>query len=220
MRRTLTVLIITLALALFVALVGCNKQDTPEPAPAPEPTPAPVPTEKTIVVPAGVTLDLNGQTLTVGSAASFGVIMGEGKLIVDEYGLALSGNGKYMPVYENDGYVFKQVDLRTWGTGFTGDKYRVQFANYATSDDYFCDILAQSGNELNVIVRATWESGFGTSVQDFVLGDELDAKYAEFKGQGPYMVFDITGLEAMADTLNVSVIYQMNVGNFVVEIAN
>ena len=136
----------------------------------------------------------------------------------------MSANGNYLPYYETDGYVFKAVEMKAYGKnwaatpGFVDGAYTVWFYNNAASDNYFCDVMANADNELNVIVRATWTSGGITSTQDFVMSDNVEAGYAANKGKGPYMYFDILGLEGLDPV--VSVVYQVKVGNFIVEVAN
>ena len=167
-----------------------------------------------IEVNAPITVDLNGNTVTVGSAASFGVIMGEGKLVVAEDALAMTSNGKYLPVYENDGYVFKSIRLWTYNKTNSGDEYVVKFAEY-NSREYFKEYIKQGTGKFDVIVRASWITAAGdNAVQDFIFGDEYLAEYAAI---GAGFTFKITGVEGKTD-FAVEVLMAYQVGNYVVEV--
>ena len=175
------------------------------------------------MVPAGVTLDLGGQTLTVGSAASFGTIMGEGKLAVGEYALAMpANNGSYLPVYEGDGYVFVKVEISQSITT-TAEGIKITFwNNNVASDEYLGAIMRDNaaGNGLDVIVRAEWtvNASGDTAVQDFVMNSTLEAQYgaAVFTNPGSFN-FTITGADGLADFV-VNAGYVIAVGNYVVEV--
>ena len=174
-------------------------------------------TEASIMVPAGVTLNLNGQTLTVGSAVSFGTIMGDGKLAVGEYDLAMpANNGKYLPAYENGGYVFKEIYLWAYEDGFVGEEYVIKFAEYKNRD-YFKNYIKLGTGKFDVIVRASWITGAGdNAVQDFIFGDGYMTDYAD---RGAGFTFEISGAQDKTD-FDVEVLFTYKVGNYVVEVSN
>ena len=207
------------ATGVVVAMIGTDEyftvQSALEAATAGQTVKVVAPAEEAyIMVPAGVTLDLNGQTLTVGSAASFGVIMGEGKLAVAEGALAMTANDYYLPVYEGNGYVFKYIYLWTYEEGLNGEEYVIKFAEYENRQ-YFKDLIAQGDNKFDVIVRASWITGAGdNAVQDFVFSDAYLTDYAN-RGEG--FSFTITGTEGKTD-FDVEILFAYQVGNYVVEV--
>ena len=186
-------------------------------------------TEAAIMVPAGVTLDLNGNTLTVGSAASFGIIMdsgnasaiGTGKLIVGEYDLAMSSNGVYAPVWDGTGYVFVAVEFRQQIT--TSNGYKVRFYNNnAVSRSYISQIMADGdvNNVISLVVRGSWTGNAdgNVSVQDYILNSTFEASYGANNVSGRTTVdFTLTGTETL-DGYSAYGIMAFRVGNFVVEI--
>ena len=173
------------------------------------------------MVPAGVTLDLNGQTLTVGSAASFGVIMGEGKLAVGEYALAMpANNGAYLPVYVDGGYEFIEVVLRQQ-INVLSTGYQVRYYIYnAEARTYLANIMANGNNTLDLVIRAEWtvNADGDTAVQDFTMNDAFEASYGANNISGRTTVdFLITGTEGLTGFGAYGVL-AARVGNYVVEV--
>ena len=184
-------------------------------------------TEKNIIVPAGVTLNLNGQTLTVGSAASFGTIIdsanvsaiGAGKLIVGEYDLAMpANNGNFLPVWEDNGYIFVKVELVQKFPAVAEGIKTTFYNNNVASDEYLAvDMINNAGgNKLSVIARATWTTATGEKAcNDFTLTDQAEVDYGTMALSNPgSFFFTISG----ADEFVLDVVYAAQVGNYVVEI--
>lgn len=85
-------------------------------------------TEKVLVLPAGVTLDLNGHVLTVANLMSFGDIIdstqGAGKVtLTQDSRMILNPNNSALPLYDADGYRFFAYELTA-----AGPKMRTQDA--------------------------------------------------------------------------------------------
>ena len=132
--------------------------------------------EMMIMVPAGVTLDLNGKTLTVTMISAFGNIVdsqnGDGLLKVAKGNAMLSANNTQTPVYNVDGYYFTTFDLsagRTWDV-----TNGMQFWFKPAADDKTIALLADGAadNDLVFKVRISWDdTNAGTAYYDAVFED-------------------------------------------------
>jgi len=132
-----------------------------------------------ITVDPSVTLDLCGNTLTAGYVIGFkgsAVIDGSednsGKLIVDKNKVALDQtNGGYLPVYEDNGYIFTTVKLAKRSEFVT----KTQFAFSPVFETFSHEALMEGHEKsnVNILIRLTWEvEGNYRAVQDFTYLDE------------------------------------------------
>jgi len=136
-----------------------------------------------ITVDPSVTLDLNGHALTAGYVIGFkgsAIIDGSednsGKLIVDKNKAALDQtNGGYLPVYEENGYIFTTVKL----AGRSKFVSATQFAFSPVFETFSHEALVKGfeNSNVNIIIRLTWEDeGNYRAVQDFIYLDERVAR--------------------------------------------
>lgn len=136
----------------------------------------------------GVTLDLNGHTLTaqyVFSVKTANIVdsTDNGMLIVDPNNFAISATNAMLPVKNGSGYIFDDasiVDNRS-GMGLTldeeTDKFTFKFVTFFGSalTDPVNALLYDDGsenNDLSVVVRLEWNTENGTAYQSFVYNNE------------------------------------------------
>jgi len=128
-----------------------------------------------------VVLDLNGNTLKTEYIIGFSgsAIIDEsddnsGKLLVDKDKVALdSVNGKYLPVYDGDGYVFTTVKLED-RTAFIDAANKVYaFSPVFESFAHKALLTGSENSGVRVVIRLTWEKADNyRAVQDFTYLDE------------------------------------------------
>lgn len=169
-------------------------------------------TEDTVLVYPGITLDLNGQTLTAEYVVGFngGSVIDssasdndpDGFLNLPKGNLVLAENNGMFPVYNGtDGYVFSDV-LYGKSNATIENGIRVNFL-YAPVLDVV-ELLKDGAddNEVQLVVRLTWSTDTGTSYQNFVYAeDDISTFYTSNTGsQGGYgsmLYLDITGIANM-----------------------
>ena len=131
-----------------------------------------------VLVTPGVTLDLNGRTLTATFAVGFetsNVIdsAGSGKLIVAEKNVVLDEGNAMVPVYDGTGYIFTQVGFVIQKVdGYEGDGIQVKALACPVSMAAV-DLLRDgaSDNNIQVMIVLTWSGDNGTGSQKFVFND-------------------------------------------------
>ncbi len=152
-------------------------------------------TAGTVMVPAGVTLNLGAYTLTADYVVAFGFVTAEsgaGKLAVAKDKIHLPtqcyNNGTYdiLPIYNSEGgyYVFTWIDVRTTNSststyqdrGLTVDTENnsLKFKFVVGVDDVAKGLLANGAadNNFSIVVRLTWTTTNGEAYQNFVYNED------------------------------------------------
>ncbi len=155
-------------------------------------------TAEELMVKNGVTLDLNGKTLTANYLVGFnGAVVvdatdtGTGKLAIAKENLALSKNNPQLPVYdeENGCYLFTRVKNDRFELGSEGGKPKYStspmFKDYVHSLMDTADKAAASGVE--IIIRLTWSDSDG-----------------QYRGQQDYIYYDDSVAQVMASYTNIA----------------
>jgi len=165
---------------------------------------ADVPEEDILMVSDGVTLDLNGKTLSANYLAAFAgsdIVDNSaektGVLKVEKTNIMLSRDNSQMPIWNGvDGYVFETVgfDAVQIDTSVSGT-YRMVFKP-RFSDDIMYTLLndGAADNNLEFVVRLSWEGTNGTVYQDLVYTDEMVRQVYS----GKAFVFSVGGYESFA----------------------
>lgn len=152
-----------------------------------------------LVIPAEVTLDLNGHTLTVESLVSFGDIIdttGNGLLVVTEFELT---ENSYLPIFDSvaGGYRFFAYQLKNLGVRAAGTKatfgFMMQFENAAAYE-----LLANSDDaDISITMTLAW----GENARKFEFSSELIRQYAALQVKYPAlraaMMLSVTGLDVL-----------------------
>lgn len=168
-------------------------------------------TESQVVLMKGVTLDLNGHTLTVtdGAVAIKGnaIIDGTqstGLLVVGKDALVLDESNAQLPVWNGTGYLFITVTFKQQideGATVSGGIFRFKpEMNNAAAQEVLKTALADSG--LSVIVRVSWTTGSGNVSQNFV----FDAATAQKVFTSGTLTLAVSGLDNIASVSAVAVI--------------
>ena len=170
-------------------------------------------TEGYVLVAPGVTLDLNGHTLTADYVVAFGeadVIdsLRAGLLKVAQNNVVLDEGNAYVPVWNTvDGYTFTQLAItdKDQGMGLTmdGDKATFRFVTFFRDTNLMTDGVTD--NDLAVVIRVSWTTENGTAYQDFVYNDTQVGTVVAKNGK---MAFELTftgceGLENLTFTVMV-----------------
>ena len=136
-------------------------------------------TEDYVIIDPGVTLDLNGYTLTtdyvIGFATSALIDSSEentGKLVADKDSVALDrANGGYLPIYDSEqgAYIFTSVNIRQTFTSATKYLFSPVFETFAHG------ALAQGRDSsgTKVVVRVLWKDETYGAVQSYVYKDSF-----------------------------------------------
>ena len=171
-------------------------------------------TESRVLVTNGVTLNLNGKTLTAQYMVGFkgAKIGGAGKVIVDKQNVVLAEDNGWLPVYGTDGYIFTQVATRIkQAEGYTGPGVKVNALAYMNNMDAV-ELLKDGGadNDVQIMILLSWDSADGTSTQKFVFKDEIVASVfnsntGTITGYEKMFVMVITGIENV-ENLRASVV--------------
>lgn len=163
-----------------------------------------------LIVPTGVTLDLNGKTLTADNLVSSGVTFdssssnygGIGRLYVDKNSLFLSNANTQIPVWMEDNsgnyYLFAKVEFGTKvQTNGTNSTYSI--AVYL-ADTALKSVFADGGanNNLTVKVLLRWENAEtgNTMEQYYTAADEQLAALV-----GGSLVLTVTGVDWYGSSL-------------------
>ncbi len=175
--------------------------------------------ESRVLVQPGVTLDLNGHTLTADYLVGFNTSAvcdssnneangyeAKGLLAVAPENLVLYESNGAVPVYnpEKGGFIF--VDFLFKSVVTQGENGTTVDMLVTSRTMEVIDLLKDgaSDNDIQVIVRLNWDNATGTAYQDFVFNETTIQRVMQSNG-GSYGVFgrmffvNITGLEALAN---------------------
>ena len=167
-------------------------------------------TEGYVLVTPGVTLDLNGHTLTADYVVAFGeadVIdsLRTGLLKVAQNNIVLDEGNDYVPVWNTvNGYTFTQLAItdNNQGMGLTmdGDKATFKFVTFFRDTNLLTNGVTD--NDLAVVIRVSWTTENGIAYQDFVYNDTQVGTVVTKNGK---MAFELTftgceGLENLTFT--------------------
>ena len=151
----------------------------------------------------GVTLDLNGCTLTADAVTSVaGNIVdstnGKGLLLSDS--ISLAADNAHLPVTTAEGLRFSGMTPDHTLERLDSDTVRVRFVFRERSYDTILDELIKAGNtELAVELKLTWTDASGDPREKtYVCDHSLLEKYAE-KWNSRRFVATITGVESVTD---------------------
>lgn len=157
--------------------------------------------ESLVLVPAGVTLDLNGHVLTASNVVSFGAVIdtsntvGGIRIDIDTtkaFTKLQPENAGYLPVYDTeDGmYRFFRYTLKTAGAKASGNavKFGVQLL-FDNAQAY--DILANTGNSgVKLVAKLNW-SGMPYSIA-YEIAVASVSEYCRMKAENPAKNYAIT----------------------------
>ena len=167
-----------------------------------------------LILKSGMTLDLNGKTLTVDSLSALGGAkvkdtVGGGKVVVADGNLALQADNGYLPIKVDGGYAFCDVNLEqdaldnSVSDALTYET-KPSFGNYAT---YLSDGAADNG--LSILVRLTWTNGAGTTTTMDIPCSQADIMSVYTEGKNFEMT--VSGVEDVTD-LEVSTVVCSDLG--------
>ena len=157
-------------------------------------------------VPNGVTVDLNGKTLTATYVSAFGNIEdgsaeNTGLLKVDANKLLLKKTNSQLPVKTAEGYKF--ISMRGFNTRVLdgGARYVFQPLFEAAAHEMLKDGAAATGVSVQVLV--TWKSGADTDSRTFVFGDNFVTQfinsYVSTGGYGKMFQLTVSNPEKFED---------------------
>lgn len=136
--------------------------------------------ERLVQVPADVTLDLNGKTLTASYATSFGDIIDSsadntGLLAVDSERAMFTAENRELPVNCGDGYRFVKVTQFNEAVDEEANKYYFQ----PLFEEAAVEILKKHSEENGVSIRiyVAWQKGDEVRYQEFVFGNDMFKEY-------------------------------------------
>ena len=164
-------------------------------------------TAAVVSVPAGVTLDLNGNNLTATEfAAGFAgshVIDSVGTGVLAAESTSFVSNNNQLPVETDDGVVFETIEFAEDLNLETG-KYKFFIKNEAAKT--MLDEAIVSGKVVSVDVTVTWTEAAGNGEKVFTFGTELLQQYA---GNWDSKMFtltfvDLTGISNLDCTASVT----------------
>lgn len=164
----------------------------------------------TVVVNGGVTLDLDGYSLTADYVAAFSgshVVDSnpeKGLLIVPQNSVMLQENNSQMPVYTGEGYVFAVLNLSyekmesAEGLVFKS-KFKPSFGSLNATEyvatKYLADGAADNG--IQIIIRLSWMSNGSPVKQDFLYTEELIQEV--YSATNVVFTLGVTSLASTAD---------------------
>ncbi len=143
-------------------------------------------TESIVMITKGVTLDLNGNTLTADYFVAFNgnhVVDNStdkaGLLVIDKNNISLAVNNAQMPVWTTDGYKFATMNMTQYkedANRMPEDGFAIKFKpsfSKKFNDTYFADGAIDNG--IKIVVRLTWydEVNKIQASQDFVYNEDF-----------------------------------------------
>ena len=144
-----------------------------------------------VLIPIGITLDLNGNDLTAANAVAFDSAhlidnKGSGSLITGEKNLVLDESNAMVPVYTGTAYIFTRAGFAiSQDNAYTGEGIRLQALVCPVRMDAV-DMLADGGadNNVQIVIQLSWDTEEGTGSQDFVFNDDVVASvYSSNQGE-------------------------------------
>ena len=151
----------------------------------------------------GVTLDLNGKTLTAdGLVANFAdthIIdsTGEGKLAVEKLDMVNPDN-KQLPIAVDGGYVFEEITIKDSDVTIDGNKAVYKFYVENVADQTMLDDAIKNGKDVKIQIYVTWTDATGDRYQTFELNAQQLAAYAG-KWDTNMIRLTITGIEGVTN---------------------
>ncbi len=161
--------------------------------------------ESLVVVPAGITLDLDGYALTADYTVGFNgshVVDSSadntGKLIAATNTVFLSETNKQLPVYVEDGYVFFEIELKTtWKEDTDDSAYDyVTFIVRKSGDwDKLLALLVEdgtNGHDVSVMIKVTWITQQGFEMTQYLKYSEAIIKEMSKQLNGGWGIYHCT----------------------------
>ena len=151
----------------------------------------------------GVTLDLNGKTLTAdGLVANFADThivdsIGTGKLAVEKLDMVNPDN-KQLPVAVDGGYVFEEITIKDSDVTIDGNKAVYKFYIENVADQTMLDDAIKNGKDVKIQIYVTWTDATGDRFQTFELNAQQLAAYAG-KWDTNMIRLTITGIEGVTN---------------------
>lgn len=179
-------------------------------------------TGENLILKSGMTLDLNGKTLTVDSLSALGGAkvkdtVGGGKVVVAEGNLALQADNGYLPIKVDGGYAFSDVEKfnHEFRDAATGTLMYAARPSLGAADNaaYLADGAANNG--LSILVRLTWTNSSGTTTTMDVPCSEDDIKTVYAADSTDAFVLTVTGVDGV-NNLEVATVVCSDTGVVVV----
>ena len=180
-------------------------------------------TEGTVLVIPGVTLDMNGFTLTAEYLVAFNgahVIdtLGTGRLAAAMNGVVLDEGNGMVPVYDGEGYIFTKAGFQIKQAAYEGDGVKLSAVACPVSMDAV-ELLKNGAadNDLKVEIILSWDTADGTGSQEFVFTDEVVAQvYSSNRGTwskyGQMFSMTVTGIGSIENLrANIALVSGTNV---------
>ena len=170
--------------------------------------------EDLIMVPAGVTLDLNGYVVTAENILSFGIVMDSATEVggikisnntAEAFVKLQSTNGGYLPIYDTrDGqYKFFKYATKVLGTKENGDMLTFGFRITFENAQAYHILVNTADRSFDVICDVTWDgmregTSFRVKYSDTKIVDYANGWISKPNGTWAFKV-DIGGLNALND---------------------
>ena len=137
-------------------------------------------TADNVLVTPGVTLDLNGRTLTATFAVGFDSAHiidrgGTGRLVIGEKHVVLDEENAMIPVYDGEGYIFTEAGFAIrQDTTHTGDGIKINAVASPVNMDVV-ELLKDGAadNNIQVMILLRWDTDNGTGHQKFLFTDTV-----------------------------------------------
>ena len=166
-------------------------------------------TVEAVMVTPGVTLDLNGHSVTTTYAVGFASAQivdnaGSGRLVAAKDNVVLDKNNGMVPIYDGNGYLFTKSGFAVKkDTSYQGEGFKVNASVCPSSMDVV-ELLKNGAadNNLQVMILLTWDTADGTGSQKFVFTDEVVAQVFQSNngtttGYGKMFAMTITGADTV-----------------------
>lgn len=162
-----------------------------------------------VAVPAGVTLDLNGKTLTADSVtAAFNethVVDSKGTGKIDSDSVSLMSNNEQLAVHHEGNVTLETLELaEDLAINGTTGLYKFFIKNEAAAT--MLDDAIKAGQDVSLLVRVTWTKGGVEKVKDFACSNTLLQEYASNWDEKMFTLTfsDLTDIENLACTVMVT----------------
>ena len=136
-----------------------------------------------LVLSKGITLDLNGRTLTAESVIAFtgSYIRGDGLLKIARGNLTITAHdGAYLPVWNgDDGYVFVSCAKFNQLPSASGNSAKYIFQPKLSIDAYELIDNGKESSGVTLVVKVIWSGELGSGSREFAFSDELMQKFVE-----------------------------------------